>query len=137
MESTKSNGTPTSGIVDDDEDPFSDANDLNSPSFDAKTEVKQIDSDVKHAVRHYEQQFENNHKATRWSNVNESHESESANHSAIDHSFNLTAAEADITVDSIKEHLSNLDLNHDVDLLLDINNGKREFGPLDVFESRR
>lgn len=139
VESAKSNGTPTSGIVDDD-DPFSDANDLNSPLLEPhKTEVKQIETDVKYVERHFEVQhsepkpppFEtNNYKATRWSNLNEPSEitSESANNSAIDNSFNLTAADTDITVDSIKEHFSNLNIrnevNFDVDLLLDTNDGK-------------
>lgn len=140
VESAKSNGTPTSGIVDDD-DPFSDANDLNSPNSPTlephKTEVKQIvESDV--VERHFEVQhsqpkpppFDTKHKTTRWSNLNESNEisSESANNSTIDNSFNLTAADTDITVDSIKEHFSNLNIrnevNFDVDLLLDSNEGE-------------
>lgn len=117
LSKSASNGTPTSGIVDDD-DPFSDANDLHSPSIEhAKTEVKQIED------RHFDQ-FES--KATaRWPNLNEPYEaaSESANNSTVDHSFNLTAA-TDITVDSIKEHFSNLNIRNDVDLLLDTNDGK-------------
>ncbi|KAI3484112.1 hypothetical protein L1887_52906 [Cichorium endivia] len=127
LESVKSNGTPTSGVVSivDDDDPFSDAHDLNSPTLEhARTEVKLIETDAKHVDRHFEQ-FENNHtKSSKWSNLNEPRDSESANNSTIEHSFNLTAADTDITVDSIKEHFSNLHITNDVDLLgLDTNDG--------------
>ena len=117
----KSNGTPTSGIVDDEDDSFSDpTNDLNTISNEhsKQTEIKHIET-VKH---HHPFNEIVNTKNKKWNNLNETTEiktpvlasnDESANDSLIDNSLNLTS---DITVDSIKEHFNNLSLRNDVDL---------------------
>ena len=147
----KSNGselTPTSGIVDDD-DPFSDANDLSSLSaneaqYFSKSATKEIkyqpeikqqnQTELKQSQFAEIKQFENKPlKSKRWSNLNEQAEikTESANNTSLllmDNSMNLTGdLTGDITVDSIKEHFNNLDLRNDVDLLLDSKDGKLLF----------
>ena len=119
----KSNGTPTSGIVDDEDDSFSDpTNDLNTISssneHSKQTEIKHIET-----VKHHHPFNEIVKPNKRWNNLNEtteiktpvlaSNHDESANDSLIDNSLNLTS---DITVDSIKEHFNNLSLRNDVDL---------------------
>lgn len=122
----KSNGTPTSGIVDDD-DSFSDANST-SPNIEHH---RKLNSDLKpsndsQTEKKHHSSFENNHKNLRWSNINDETEiktMESANNeSIIDNSLNLTAG--DITIDSVKEHFNNLSISKKVDLMLDTNDGE-------------
>jgi len=104
----KSNGTPTSGIVDDD---FSEANDLSDHFI--KTEVKHVDNRSNETIKQhhpYSEVVKNN----KWSNKKESEIKspmlETVNDSTFDNSLNLTS---DITVDSIKEHFSNLSIRND------------------------
>lgn len=102
----KSNGTPTSGIVDDDDsflelDTINDLNNLNST----------VDNNKTHS----------HHNAELLKGFTNKNETEIK---TIESANNSTINDGDITVDSVKEHFNNLGIRQNVDLLLDHKDGK-------------